>query len=91
MAQFRKERLASTMEQLLAVEIVKTVELNEQLITITGISLDERLENATVHIEVFPDAGKQAVLDELARNSKKLQHFLLKKIPIKKIPRLVFD
>jgi ribosome-binding factor A len=91
MSQFRKERLESIMTQLLAGEIVKTLEQNGQLITVTGVTVDAKFERAKVHIEVFPDTQRQAALDELDRNEGKLRHFLLKHIPIKKIPHLVFE
>ncbi|OGM91807.1 hypothetical protein A2755_00455 [Candidatus Wolfebacteria bacterium RIFCSPHIGHO2_01_FULL_48_22] len=91
MSQFRKGRLESNIEHLLAKEIVKTLELQGQLITITNVSLDENMERATVHVEVFPESDKRAILDELGRKTKKLQHFLLKNIPIRKIPHLIFE
>jgi len=79
------------MAQLLAKEIVKTLEFNNQLITVTRVEIDGKMEEAKVYVEVFPDADKQAVLDMLERKSRQLQHFLLKNIPIKKIPHLVFE
>lgn len=91
MREHRKERLESTMEQLLAKEIVKTLEVTNQLITITSVEIDEKLECARVHVQVFPDTDKQAVLDTLERNARQLQHYLLKQIPIKKIPHLEFE
>lgn len=91
MREHRKERLESTIEQLLAKEIVKTLEVTNQLITIISVKIDEKMERAKVHVEVFPDTDKQAVLDALERNSRQLQHFLLKNIPIKKIPHLEFE
>lgn len=78
------------MEQLLAKEIVRTLEDDRAFVTITHIRIDARMETAQVSVSVFPDEQREGVLGMLNRHSRPLEHFLLKKMSIKRIPHLVF-
>ena len=90
MSLYRKQRLESIIQDLLSKEIVRTIETDKELITITGVEVDEEHNKTIVHISVYPDEHRKDALIKLNAKSAQLAWFLLKKIKIKKIPELVF-
>ena len=90
MGNYRRQRIESVMQHLLAQEIVRSVQVEGVLITITGVDVDEKEEKATVHMSVYPDEYRERVLKKLNGNAPDLAWFLLKKMKVKKVPELVF-
>ena len=87
---YRKERMASVMQDLLAREIEKTIDPDGALITVMGVSLDDDLEKATVSVAVYPDEKRDSVVRQLNRRAPQLAYFLLKKMQVRKVPLLEF-
>jgi ribosome-binding factor A len=90
MSLYRKQRLESVIARLLSEQIVREIESDKGLITITGVEVDEEHDKAVVHVSVYPDEHKKDALIKLNAQAPRLAWFLLKKIKIKKIPELVF-
>jgi len=78
------------MQHLLAQEIVRSVQVEGVLITITGVDVDEKEEKTTVRMSVYPDEHRERVLKKLNSKAPDLAWFLLKKMKVKKVPELVF-
>ncbi len=90
MTLYRTQRMESVMEQILAEEIVKTIEDADTLITLTNIHIDLENDQAIISVAVFPDEKREAVLGGLNRRAGNLAFTVLKKMKVKKIPFLVF-
>jgi len=78
------------MQHLLAQEIVRSVEIEGVLITVTGVDVDEKEEKTTIRMSVYPDEHRERVLKKLNGKAPDLAWFLLKKMKVKKVPELVF-
>jgi ribosome-binding factor A len=90
MSLYRKQRLESLIAQLLSERIVRTIESDKALITIISVEIDQENDKTIVSVAVYPDKYKKEVLLELNLKAPQLTWFLLDKIRVKKIPKLVF-
>jgi ribosome-binding factor A len=90
MSLYRKQRLESVIQDLLSKEIVKTIETENALITVTGVEIDEERDKTIITISVYPDEKKKDALIKLNGQAPQLAWFLVKKIRVKKIPQLLF-
>lgn len=90
MSLYRKQRLESVIQELLSKEVVRSIESDKGLITITGVEVDEEHDKTIVQISVYPDEYRKDALIKLNAQTSQLAWFLLKKIRVKKIPTLVF-
>lgn len=82
--------MESLIAELLSGEILRNIEIEKAIVTITSVNVSEDLENAAVTVAVFPDTERTAVLAKLKAQAPKLQHALNKKISIKSSPRIEF-
>jgi len=87
---YRKERLESLIEQLLAEEILRNIEDERGLITITSVVIDMENDVAEISVSVYPDEVREGVVRRLNREAPDLAYKLLKKMKIKKVPFLKF-
>jgi hypothetical protein len=90
MSLYRKQRLESLIAQLLSERIVRTIESDKALITIISVEIDQENDKTIVSVAVYPDKYKKDVLLELNLKAPQLTWFLVDKIRVKKIPKLVF-
>jgi ribosome-binding factor A len=90
MSLYRKQRMESLIAQLLSERIVRTIESDEALITITSVEIDEDNQKTNISVAVYPDSQKKNVLLKLNENAKDLAWYLIKKMRVKSIPTLVF-
>jgi ribosome-binding factor A len=90
MSLYRKQRMESLIAQLLSERIVRTIESDEALITITSVEIDEDNQKTNISVAVYPDTQKKNVLLKLNENAKDLAWYLIKKMRVKSIPTLVF-
>jgi len=90
MSLYRKQRLESVIQELLSKEVVRSVEFDRGLITVTGVGIDEEHDKTIIQVSVYPDEYRKDALIKLNAQAPKLAWFLLKKIRVKKIPTLVF-
>lgn len=82
--------MESLIAQLLSERIVRTIESDEALITITSVEIDEDNQKTNISVAVYPDSQKKNVLLKLNENAKDLAWYLIKKMRVKSIPTLVF-
>ena len=87
---YRKQRFESIVEDLLAKEIVRSLESDKALITITGVELNEESDKLFVSVSIYPDEVVKDTLAYLKRHSPQLSWYLVKKMKVKKIPELIF-
>ena len=87
---FRSERVSKLIREELAKIIIREVEFDNALVTITAVDVDKKLEHAKVNVSVIPSASGEAALKELEKRAGSLQFLLMKKINIKPMPRIVF-
>ena len=90
MSLYRKQRFESIIQELLSKEILRTIESNGEIITITGVEIDEEHDKAIISVSVYPDEHRKDALIKLNAQTPSLAWYLLKKIKVKKIPTLVF-
>ena len=87
---FRSERVSKLIREELAKIIVREVEFDNALVTITAVDVDKKLEHAKVNVSVIPSESGEAALKELTKRAGSLQCLLMKKINIKPMPRIAF-
>jgi len=87
---FRSERVQALIQEELSKIILREVELQDVLLTITGVEVDRKLEHARVAVSVIPSSAAPSVLTELLKRTGYLQHLLMKKMNIKPMPRIAF-
>ncbi len=87
---FRSERVGKLIRAELSKIIIREVEFPDALVTITGVTVDKKLERAKVSVSAIPSSAGDAALAELQKRTGYLQHLLMKKINIKPMPRISF-
>lgn len=88
--QYRDERLTAQIRDELSVIALREMEFPGALVTFTEVELSPKRDAATVLVSVLPDEQTAKILKRLAGASGMLRHFLLKRLPIKVIPELIF-
>lgn len=86
----RKERLNSLIREELSKIIIKELEFDGALVTITEVETSGELDSAIINFSVIPINKSKDVLKILNSNAGRLQHFLIKKMRIKFCPRIKF-
>src|SRR5258708_7707219 len=88
----RALRVGALIHEELAKIIVREIEFSPgALVTITGVEVSPKLENAKVMVGVLPASFSAGVLALLGKEAGHLQYLLLKKINIKPMPRIHFE
>jgi ribosome-binding factor A len=87
---FRKDRVQSLIQKELAVILLKEVEVQDVLLTLTEVEVDKKLDQAKVKVSVLPSEKAPIVFKELTRRAGELQHLLNRKLNIKPMPRILF-
>ena len=86
----RKVRVAELIQQELGKLILRDVELDGGIITITGVDVTDKLDYARVKISVLPSSKAKQGLGLLQDHAGALQHNLLRIMNIKPMPYLQF-
>lgn len=87
----RPERVQKLIREELGKIILKELEFNGALATITEVEVDKHLAFARVGLSVIPSAAAGKALAAANRAAGDLQHILMKKINIKPMPRIHFE
>lgn len=87
---YRDERLASQIRDELSTVILREMEFPGAMPTITDVELTQKRDAATVHVSVIPDEQADHVVARLNGARGMLRHLLIKPIPIRVVPELVF-
>lgn len=89
---FRPERVRSLIKQLLSLILLKEVEINGVLITLTDVEIKNKdLQIAKVRVSVIPTERSKDVLKILKLKRGYFQHLLNTKMNIKPMPRIEFE
>lgn len=86
----RPERVSSLIQEELGKILVRDIEVDGAIITITGVEINKDLEHASVYIGVFPPAKNEAVMETLNAARQTLQWELTKKLNIRPMPSIAF-
>ena len=70
---------------------MREMEFPGALVTITEISLGEKLETGKVKVSVLPNDAVPQVMKQLAENSGRLKGLLSKKVNMRIMPKLHFE
>lgn len=87
----RSARISSLIREELNGLLLKEIEFEGAVVTITDVAVSEKLKEAIVKISVYPSQKGPDVLFALVRRRPRLQFLLLRKINIKPMPKLVFQ
>jgi ribosome-binding factor A len=87
---YRADRVSKVIREELAKIIIREMEFDGALPTITTVDVDKKLEHATVNVSVIPSRAGDDVVNALTKNAGQLQHLLNRKMNIRPMPRIMF-
>ncbi len=87
----RYQRVTSLIQEELNKVILREMEFNGALVTVTEVQVQKDLDYANVLVSVIPDERSEDVLKTLESHSKYLEHVLFKKINIRPMPVIRFQ
>lgn len=90
MSKYREERIASHIKEELSKIIARDIEIPGALLTITEVNLSKKLDHATILVSVFPSEKAEWVVEVLTKKVRDLRYSLIKKIPIRVMPHILF-
>lgn len=88
---YRKERLSNLIEEELSKLIVRELEFDGALVTITGVKLSEDADFADVTFSVLPSNKAKEVAQVFKQHAGHLQHLLIRKLSMRSIPYIRFE
>lgn len=71
--------------------IVRELEFDGALVTITGVELSEDSEFADVKFSVLPSTKAKEVAEVFKKNAGHMQHLLIRKLSMRSIPYIRFE
>lgn len=90
MRPYRNLKIASLIQEKLSELFVREFNFEGALVTIVGVEVDEKLENAFVKLSILPFQKGPEMFTMIDNQRRKLEHELLRIMNIKPMPRLVF-
>lgn len=81
----RSEQIAERVKQI-AAEYINKESNGKSIISVTTVDITERSEFATIFITVIPEKEEAGALDFLKRKRKEIRKYIMKKLPIARIP-----
>lgn len=88
---YRKERLSNLIEEELSKIVVRELEFDGALVTITGVTLTEDADFANVKFSVLPSTKEKEVAKVFKENAGRLQHLLIRRLSMRSIPYIRFE
>ncbi len=88
---YRPLRVANLIRDELTKLILREVEFEGALVTVTEVNIDKKLEAAVVRVSVLPSPKAADALKTLQSRTGALQHLLSRKLNIKPMPRIRFE
>jgi ribosome-binding factor A len=88
---YRKERLSNLIETELSKIVVRELEFDGALVTITGVSLSQDDDFANVTFSVLPSTKEKEVAKVFKENAGRLQHLLIRRLSMRAIPYIRFE
>ena len=87
---YRKERLSNLIEEELSKIIVREMEFDGALVTITGVEVSQEADFADVKFSVLPSTKAKEVAQAFKENAGNLQRLLIRKLSMRSIPYIRF-
>lgn len=87
---YRADRVSKLIREELGKLMIRELEFNGALATITSVEVDKKLEHAVVNVSILPAAAETTIFEVLGASAGHLQHLLNKKMNIKPMPRITF-
>ncbi len=91
MAFLRHQRVSSLIQQELSELLLRELEFDGALVTITQVEVQKDLDTATIGVSVIPSEAGEKIIALLQKNRARLERLLLRKINIKPMPTIVFQ
>lgn len=88
---YRKERLSDIIKEELSKLIVRELEFEGALVTITDVVISENADFADVQFSVLPSDKEKEVGKILKQNAGHLQHLLIRKLSMRNAPYIRFE
>jgi ribosome-binding factor A len=87
----RQERLGKLIREQLSEIILRTLAFDGAVVTLTSVTVTDKLDYARVKVSVWPSSRAKEALKILQIARRDLQYALMKKIRIKTLPRVGFE
>ncbi len=87
---YRKDRVSELIRKNLAEILLRNIEVDGALITLTEVDVNKDLDRAISKISVIPSEKSDRVLEVLEKSRGYLQGILNDKINIRPMPKIVF-
>src|SRR3989344_8421292 len=87
----RHQRVESLIQAELNKIILRELEFDGALVTITAVEVQKDLDYALIKFSVLPNGKKEAVLELFQKTQRRLKHLLADQIEIKPMPELRFE
>ncbi|MEK7611883.1 MAG: 30S ribosome-binding factor RbfA [Patescibacteria group bacterium] len=88
---FRKERAESLIASRLSLIIMREVEFDGALVTITRVEVGKKFETAKVYVSVIPNEREHEAYKKLKAMQGKLQFILYRDMNIRPMPQIAFE
>jgi ribosome-binding factor A len=87
---YRSDRVSGLIQTELSKIMLRELEFNGALVTITSVAVDKKLEEAQVKLGILPPQKTDDVLRYLKTRQGEMQHLLNRKLNIWPMPRIAF-
>ncbi len=88
---YRRERLSNLIEEELSKLIIRELEFDGALVTITGVDISEDMQFADIRFSVIPANKLKGVQKTFDENAGYLQRLLIRKLSMRSIPYIRFE
>ncbi len=87
---YRSDRVAGLIQAELSKIMLRELEFNGALVTITSVDVDKKLEGAHIKLGILPPTKADAILHYLKTRQGEMQHLLNRKLNIWPMPHIQF-
>ncbi len=87
---FRKERLSNLIREELSKIIIREINFEGVLMTITEIEISDDFKIGKAKFSTIPSSKEKDALKILTANQNRLQHLLMKKLTMQMLPKITF-
>lgn len=86
----RPQRIGSLIRDKLGMMMERELEFPGNLVTITDVEVNDKMEHAVINFSVLPSEGSERVLEILNKLKKNLQFKLGRELNIRPMPEIMF-
>jgi len=91
MRHYRQEKISSLIQKKLGWILIKSVEVEGAIITITSVDVSRKLDYAFVKVSVLPGEKAEQVIRILKKRKREFQSMLLRETRLRFIPNIEFE